>query len=111
MAWYINEKDTLQKIIKALWRVGVMPVNKHTKNLDYKKFVQATVGYENAVNLIFNLVELAYETVLSKKAKQDVAFGQFFHDMVDNFAELVNENYDLYGITFPCKFVDPNRLQ
>ncbi len=33
-----------------------MPVNKHTKNLDYKKYVQATIGYENAVGLIFSLV-------------------------------------------------------
>lgn len=56
-----------------------MPVNKHTKNLDYKKYVQATLGYENAVGLIYNLVELAYETILSKKAKNDVSFGQFFH--------------------------------
>lgn len=37
-----------------------MPFNKHTKNLDYKKYLQATIGYENAVILIYNLVELAY---------------------------------------------------
>lgn len=79
MPWYITEKDPLQKIIKSLWRIGVMPVNKHTKNLDYKKYVKATIGYENAVNLIFTLVELAYETVLIQKSKQDVNFGQFFH--------------------------------
>ncbi len=37
-----------------------MPVNKHTKNLDYAKYVQGTLGYENAVNLIYNLAELAF---------------------------------------------------
>jgi hypothetical protein len=56
-----------------------MPVNKHTKNLDYKKYLQATIGYENAVGLIFILVELAFETVLAQKSKNDLAFGQFFH--------------------------------
>ena len=79
MTWYITEKDQVVKIMKCLWKIGVMPVNKHTKNLDYKKYVQATLGYENAVTLIYNLVELAYESVLSKKAKNDESFGQFFH--------------------------------
>jgi hypothetical protein len=41
--------------MKSLWKIGVMPVNKHTKNLDYKKYVQAMLGYENAINLIYNM--------------------------------------------------------
>lgn len=45
MSWYITEKDNFNKIVKALWKIGIMPVNKHTKNLDYKKYVQATIGY------------------------------------------------------------------
>ena len=79
MSFYITEKDSIQKLMKTLWKIGVMPVNKHTKNLDYKKYLQATIGYENAVSLIFSLTELAFETVLIKKAKPDVAFGQLFH--------------------------------
>jgi len=60
MSWYITEKDPLNKLVKSLWRIGVMPVNKHTKNLDYKKYVQGMIGYENAVVLIHQLVELAF---------------------------------------------------
>lgn len=56
MQWYVGEKDHVVRLMRCLWRVGVMPVNKHTKNLDYKKYLQATLGYENAVSLISNLV-------------------------------------------------------
>jgi hypothetical protein len=32
-----------------------MPFSKHSKNMDYEKYVEGLLGYENAVNLIFNL--------------------------------------------------------
>ena len=67
-----------------------MPVNKHTKNLDYKKYVQATLGYENAINLIYNMTEMAFESVLIKKSKNDVNFGSFLHELIQNFNDLVN---------------------
>lgn len=36
-----------------------MPVSKHTKNLDYDKFIQGLLGYESSLNLIYSLTELA----------------------------------------------------
>ena len=36
-----------------------MPFSKHTKNLDYLKCIEGVLGYENAVNLIYNMAELA----------------------------------------------------
>ena len=82
-----------------------MPVTKHTKNLDYLKYVRGQLGYENAIVLIHSLVELAIEVILLNKSKKDTIFGQFFHDTVSSFGELVNETYDIYGVTFPCKFI------
>ena len=40
----------------GLWKLGVMPFSKYTKNLDYDKCIEGTLGYENSVNLIYNLV-------------------------------------------------------
>lgn len=42
-----------------LWQLGVMPMSKHTKNLDYEKYIDGLLGYESAVNLIYDLCELA----------------------------------------------------
>lgn len=28
----------------ALWRLGVMPLSKHTKNLDYEKYIAGLLG-------------------------------------------------------------------
>ena len=76
----MTEKRELQRLVRVLWKVGVMPFSKHTSNLDFEKYVQGTLGYENSVFLVYNLTELAYENVLSKKSKPDLTFGQFFHE-------------------------------
>lgn len=34
-------------------------MSKFTKNLDYKKYVFGLLGYESAINLIYDLTELA----------------------------------------------------
>ena len=48
----------LKKICISLWQLGVMPFSKHTKNLDYLKYVEGLLGYESSVRLISNLVEV-----------------------------------------------------
>ena len=44
-------------------------MSKHTKNLDYDKYVAGLLGVESAVNLIFDLSQLAaskFSTNISK---------------------------------------------
>jgi hypothetical protein len=41
-----------------LWKLGVMPYSKHTKNLDYWKYVEGLIGQENAIGLVYNLCTL-----------------------------------------------------
>ncbi len=93
----------------ALWKVGCMPVGRFTKNLDYQKYLGAMLGAENAVRLVQELAELAYQKVISNKAKKDLNFGNFFHQAIDNFQDLVHQNFDLYGITFPLKYINLNQ--
>ena len=55
-----KDKDNHLKLLcLSLWKIGVMPFSKHTKNLDYLKCIEGVLGYENAVNLIYNMAELA----------------------------------------------------
>lgn len=53
------ELHRIRRLGIILWRLGVMPVSKHTKNLDYDKFIQGLLGYESSLNLIYSLTELA----------------------------------------------------
>lgn len=39
---YLNK---VKRLSLVLWQLGVMPVAKHTKNLDYHKYVEGLLGY------------------------------------------------------------------
>lgn len=39
---YLNK---VKRLSLVLWQLGVMPVAKHTKNLDYYKYVEGLLGY------------------------------------------------------------------
>lgn len=67
-----------------------MPFSKHTKNLDYEKYVDGLLGYENAVNLVFNLCELLREGRQLVKSKEDNVFGHFLQEVMNNYEGLVN---------------------
>ena len=40
-----------------LWKLGLMPYSKFTKSMDYEKYVEGMLGYENAIKLIYELVK------------------------------------------------------
>ena len=42
-------------MLSYLWKLGVMPFSKHTKNLDYEKYLEGLIGLENAISLVHNL--------------------------------------------------------
>lgn len=45
----------IRRLSCVLWKIGVMPVTKFTKNLDYDKYVEGLIGEESSVNLIYDL--------------------------------------------------------
>lgn len=49
----------IKRINVVLWQLGVMPMSKHTKNLDYVKYTQGLLGPESSLNLLYDLTELA----------------------------------------------------
>ncbi len=60
-----------------LWKLGVMPFSKHTANLDYEKYIEGLLGYENSVKLIHNLCCLLKESLHYEKSKEDHKFNSF----------------------------------
>ena len=56
------DQDPLQHQLKrlciSLWQLGAMPYSKHTKNLDYPRYVQGLLGRDSSVKLILNLTQL-----------------------------------------------------
>jgi hypothetical protein len=72
------------ELMTSLWKIGVMPYSKHTQNLDYQRYVEGLLGFENAVNLIFNLCQLASDCNNIKKSKDDQNFGLFLSEIFAN---------------------------
>lgn len=35
----------VKKYMVILWQLGVMPVSRYTKNLDYGRYVEGLIGY------------------------------------------------------------------
>jgi hypothetical protein len=67
-----------------------MPFSKHTVNLDYEKYLEGLLGYENAVNLIYNLSVLLKDSFYFANAKNDSKFATFLNEIIDNYDTLVN---------------------
>lgn len=78
-----------------------MPYSKHTKNLDYEKYVDGLLGMENAIGLVHTLCVMLRETRQMARAKTDSSFAPFLRELIANFGDLVNADYDPYKISFP----------
>jgi hypothetical protein len=78
-----------------------MPFSKHTRNLDYEKYLEGLIGYENSINLIYNLCMLLLESNKLSRSREDKQFHSFLEDLYRNYDSLVNLEYDPYKISFP----------
>ena len=99
------------ELMSSLWKMGLMPFSKHTKSMDYEKYVEGMLGFENSVKLIFELTKFARKSRHIELNKRDFAenestFGNCLHDLIHNFESLVSTEYDPYGITFPAAYTD-----
>lgn len=79
-------------------------MSKHTKNLDYDKYVEGLLGYESSVGLIYSLTELADEKFAPGIHKIEEVAADLLGELIEHNGELVNPNYDPYGVTFPPKY-------
>ena len=54
-----TREGKIKQLCLSVWKLGCMPFSKHTKNLDYEKCIEGLLGYENSVNIVYNLTVLA----------------------------------------------------
>lgn len=66
--------------------------------------MEGLLGYENAVELIYNLSILIKESSQFAKSKEDTRFGPFAQELITNYDSLVNTEYDPYNISFPAAY-------
>jgi hypothetical protein len=96
----------LKQLTGVLWQLGVMPFSKFTRNLDYLNYVEGVLGNENAVNLLFDLTELAESKFLGNANQIERVANDLLGELIRCNQELVNQSYDPYGVTFPAKFIE-----
>lgn len=80
-----------------------MPVSRHTRNLDYRAYVEGLLGEETAMGLLLDLGEMAQAKFGGGGGVEAVA-GDMIGEIVRARGELVNVGYDAYGVMFPGRY-------